>query len=394
MKRASRDERKRHERGRQHGGGRRAARGHRGRSPPEQPIAPHREQDSRPDHEDGVEHRRQRHNRQDRDDLAAAAAEKNLRRVGGGQRRGCEVADGQHGQQRDVHEQVHDNHRRDAADHRPRKVAIRIAVFLRKVQGALPSTVGNHHRLERDDQPGKRRRVRGQPGSGRDAWREHHRGDDHGKKRTEFHDRGDFLKAAADPQPGKLQRGEGRERQNRDRLLIAGKRRQEQRRELAHRNRHIPKNRAVGDPVGPSDGEAHRVAEGFSRIHVISAGPGQHRPQFGQADGADERIQAARDPDRENRRGVRELTGDEAGRSQNADPERAADDDGEAEAGAEDADQTAGSGRRGGLIQHRAGLLKTNEERKARKGRKARLAVRSSRSLRSTCVLSTGITGA
>jgi hypothetical protein len=38
------------------------------------------------------------------------------------------------------------------------------------------------------------------------------------------------------------------------------------------------------------------------------------------------------------------LTGDEAGRSQNADPERAADDDGEAEADAEDPDETAGCG--------------------------------------------------
>ena len=131
---------------------------------------------------------------------------------------------------------------------------------------------------------------------------------------------------------------------NGDRLLVPGKRRHQQRRELADRDRHVSKHRAVGDPIGPSDREAHRVAEGSSRIHVIPARLGQHRPQLGQADGAEQRIQAAHDPDRENRRGVRELTGDEARRSQNADPERAADDDSEAEADAENADETARSG--------------------------------------------------
>jgi len=41
-----------------------------------------------------------------------------------------EIADRQDGQQRDVHEQVHDNDGRDSSDHRTRKVAVRVAVLL------------------------------------------------------------------------------------------------------------------------------------------------------------------------------------------------------------------------------------------------------------------------
>src|SRR5262249_62424817 len=79
-------------------------------------------------------------------------------------------------------------------------------------------------------------------------------------------------------------------------------------------------------------------------VEVVAPRLRQHRAQFGEAGGADERVQAAHDPHVEARRAVRELTGDEAGRSQDADSDRAADDDGEAEADSEDPDETAGSG--------------------------------------------------
>ena len=68
-------------------------------------------------------------------------AEEDLRGVGRRQRRAREVGDRQHGEQREVHQQVDDDHRDDAADHRSRQVAVGIAVFLREIQRALPSAV-------------------------------------------------------------------------------------------------------------------------------------------------------------------------------------------------------------------------------------------------------------
>ena len=45
----------------------------------------------------------------------------------------------------------------DAADHRARQVAARIAILLREIERALPAAVGDHDGLERDDQAGRRR---------------------------------------------------------------------------------------------------------------------------------------------------------------------------------------------------------------------------------------------
>jgi hypothetical protein len=53
-------------------------------------------------------------------------------------------------------------------------------------------------------------------------------------------------------------------------------------------------------------------------------------------------VEATDDPHGQNRRGVGKLAGDQAWRSQDADAQRAADDDGQAEADAEDADEAAG----------------------------------------------------
>ena len=64
--------------------------------------------------------------------------------------------------------------------------------------------------------------------------------------------------------------------------------RHQDRREFADRNRHVPEHRAVGDPVGPADRESHRVAERASRVHVVAARLGKHRPQLGQAHRAEQ----------------------------------------------------------------------------------------------------------
>ena len=190
---------------------------------------------------------------------------------------------------------------------------------------------------------GRRRRL---------SRRDEHRSDDDGEKRRAFDGGRQLLEAAADAQPGQLQRHQRRERENRDRLLEAGQRWREQHGVLADRNRDVAEHGAVGDPVRPADGEAGGVAERAARVDVEAARLRQHRSQLGDADRADQRIEATEDPDRENRGHARQLSGDEAGRAEDADAERAADDHGEAEADAEDADEPARSGTRSGPVQH------------------------------------------
>ena len=73
------------------------------------------------------------------------------------------------------------------------------------------------------------------------------------------------------------------------------------------------------------------------RVNVVAARLRQHRAELGETDRAEQRVQAAREPHGENTVRSTELAGDKAGRSQDADAERAADDHGQAEAEAEDA---------------------------------------------------------
>src|SRR5204863_9895856 len=147
-------------------------------------------------------------------------------------------------------------------------------------------------------------------------------------------------------------------------------------REFAKRNRHAAEAGAVGNPVRPSHGKPDDLAEGAPRVHVIAAGLGQHRAQLGKAGDADERIEAADDPDGEDRRAVGKLTGDEAGRPQDADADGAADDDGEAETHTEDPNQTGpgrwdgGRGSQPRMVGHR--LASTNGPLPAFSARRAR----------------------
>ena len=79
----------------------------------------------------------------------------------------------------------------------------------------------------------------------------------------------------------------------------------------------------------------------MARVHVVAAFFGQHRSELREADGAEQRVQPADDPDEENGGWSRQLTGHEAGRAKDTDAERAADDDGQAEAEAEHAAEAA-----------------------------------------------------
>src|SRR5439155_20846857 len=73
--------------------------------------------------------------------------------------------------------------------------------------------------------------------------------------------------------------------------------------------------------------------------HVVAARLGQHRAELGEAHRAEQRVQTSGEPQAKNDRRVRDLTGDETGRAQDPDAERAADDDHETEADAENASQ-------------------------------------------------------
>src|SRR5205823_5040038 len=79
------------------------------------------------------------------------------------------------------------------------------------------------------------------------------------------------------------------------------------------------------------------IPEGAPRVHVVAAGPRQHDAQLRQAGRSQKRVESSNDPHGENRGRRGELGGDQTGRPQDADAERAADDDREAEADAENA---------------------------------------------------------
>ena len=240
-----------------------------------------------------------------------------------------------------------------AADHRSRKVAGGIAIFLREIQRALPAAVGDDDRLQRHDHADQRQRGRERrsiAGRRRERWRRGETRRDEGQERDELERRRDLLKAAADAYAHPLQGDEAEEQGDGDRRDGAAERRHEQRHELAHADRHVSEDGAVGEPVGPADSESDRVAERAPRVHVVAACPREHGAELGQAHRSEQRVEAADDPHREDGRTVAELGRHQPRRPQNADPERAADDDRQAEADAENAQKTGCGGLRGGGV--------------------------------------------
>ena len=161
------------------------------------------------------------------------------------------------------------------------------------------------------------------------------------EKREELHGGGALLKAAAHLHAGQLQRDQADEHGDRHHRDRQRERRQKHSCEFREPNRDIAENGAVAQPVGPSDGESHTVAERVACVDVIATFFGQHRSELREARGAERRVQPADDPDTENGGWSRQLTGHEAGRAKDTDAERAADDDGQAEAEAEHAAKTA-----------------------------------------------------
>ncbi len=170
------------------------------------------------------------------------------------------------------------------------------------------------------------------------------RREDQDEERKELDARGRLLEAAAHLDARPLQRDEADEHGDGHRRHRRRERRQQDSHEFGEPDRHVAEHTAVGQPIGPADRESNRVAEGVSRVDVVPALFRQHRAELGEAHGADQRIQTADDPDEQHRRRRRQLAGDQPRRPQDTDPERAADDDGEAEAEAEHAPEAARRG--------------------------------------------------
>ena len=104
---------------------------------------------------------------------------------------------------------------------------------------------------------------------------------------------------------------------------------------------HSDRGRGPGgaDPVAPADDEAGVAAEGPTHENVLPARPGDHRGELGHRDGPEQRVDAARDPDGEKERGGGQAEGDVAGSAEDADADGVADDDRDAERGAQDTEQ-------------------------------------------------------
>ena len=78
---------------------------------------------------------------------------------------------------------------------------------------------------------------------------------------------------------------------------VARGRRPERREECHRRDRAVGERRDLVDPVAPADHEARAAAEGAARIDVKAAGVRQHRRELGDRYGAEQRVDAADDPE-------------------------------------------------------------------------------------------------
>ena len=114
--------------------------------------------------------------------------------------------------------------------------------------------------------------------------------------------------------------------------------------------------RAGREPVAPTNREARVVTERAPGVDILATGDRQHGAEFGQREGAEQRVDPSDDPDTEEPEGTGQLFGDIAGGPQDADADRVPDDDGEPEGNAQDLKKVAprGGGGGGGLLGRRA----------------------------------------
>ena len=160
----------------------------------------------------------------------------------------------------------------------------------------------------------------------------------------------DLLDGTADAKAVPLQGAEDEEEDERDGRLRVEELRKERGEIFGCSHGGERDDSAVVEPVSPSHGEAGGGTEGALGVDVEASRLGHGGTEFGDGVGAEQSVRAADDPDEKDGPEAAHVAGDHAGEAQDADADRASEDDGDSEAKAENSSERLGARDGAGVV--------------------------------------------
>src|SRR5713226_2281412 len=156
--------------------------------------------------------------------------------------------------------------------------------------------------------------------------------------------RGNQLRAAAPLDAAPLQNEKSDDDEDGDQVDMAGERANEFAAVFADDDGYGGGGAAGGEPVAPAHDEAGVIAEGAARKIVLTAAARNSGAEFGHGRSTGKRVEAADDPDAEEKINVGEPLRNVAGRANDTSGDGIADRGGNSEPHAEDFEEAAASG--------------------------------------------------
>jgi len=267
-----------------------------------------------------------------RDPAVRAGSEDPPHGIGGGCR-GCRQAVAGQGRQiHEVHQQIHDDDEQRPGHQCPRKRAPGVADLLGHAVGVLPPSVREQDRHERGREREQRQRRTRRRGCGRRDLGKR-AGDPEAPENqhaegSDLQDHEDVQEAAAGLDAHVVHQGHENDRQDGQRLGVAGSGSEKPQQVLRERYAHGRDPAALDHHErGPAEEKSDEGVIGVPKVDVLAAGLGKERRELGEREGSRHGDQAARDPGGEDPAGRRQALGHQIRVDEDSGADDAADDD-------------------------------------------------------------------
>ena len=215
-------------------------------------------------------------------------------------------------QKREIHQQIQPDNQQHTTDHRPRQILRGIRIFFRKVDRLIPSVVGHNnarkHQNYRHDQAHQTHQMPN-TGSHNDRrryslWMQQTSHSQRDKNDCSNRTR-QLLNTAAHPQTKPLQRTEKNKQPERyprlQRSVFRTEAGNQSRQVLRNCHNCVSNARAVDHPIGPAHRKAHCRSKGALRINVEPSCARQCGAEFRERNRPKQRINAANNPNRQDK---------------------------------------------------------------------------------------------
>src|SRR5450759_3626722 len=301
----------------------------------EQTVRGHREEDPRAGHHRSVERSECRYHHGNRDKGHAGCPHQSVGDIGRDELRVPDLVNGEHGQIRQIRQQIQPDDYQRAEDENARKISFRVLYLPADEANVGPAIVDPEHRHKREPEASEgeaSRRNRGREVTGRLRQSDHESEDNDEEQRPCFGQRRDVLHQRPPLDADIVERRREEDRSGRDVMNVAAVRRDP--RVMAEDPKQVfRKSRGGGakrcsanhEELGPAEEKSGQPSPRLANEDVHPAGAWEYARYFGERQRPAEGEETAGHPDREERKRTGKFVRYSGGRAKDSRADRRAD---------------------------------------------------------------------